>query len=187
MMDRAARPQFLIWGYTTIAVTIAVYTTFTITQRYHPAMELWLALPIIGGILTWLHLRKSSRPVTTQLDKAVWAVWIAFSAAAFACMAVGFTPGKLWPNHPPFPIVFVIGLMISMATASTGLILKFRPAAVAGFVGIALALLTWIFNHMEQLLIFAGLILVVQVIPGHLLNAACKREGREVAKNGRVE
>ncbi len=178
--------MFLIWGYTTIAVTLAVYAAFTLTKSWH-TLWIWWALPLIGGLLTWRHYRKEENPVQTHLDKTVNYVWIAFSASTILCMVFGFIPARVLPGtHSPFPIILIISLLISLATAITGLVIKFRPAAVAGFAGMALSMLTYIFNGMEQLPIFAGLMLVVQVIPGHLLNAACKREVRE-AKERRTE
>ena len=187
--------MFLIWGYTTVAVTIAVYIAFRLTQSYD-TMWLWWALPLIGGIMTWLHYSKYRKPVQTHLDSAVNYVWIVFSTATMACMLFGFIPARLLPAvATPFPILFTISMMISIATAITGLLIKSRPVSVGGFAGIVLAFVILLFNGMmEQLLAFAVLFLLVQVIPGHLLNAACKREAREAgatagdaAKNGRAE
>jgi hypothetical protein len=195
--------MFLIWGYTTIVVTIAVYIAFTLTKSYN-VMWLWWALPLTAGILTWLHFSKHKRSVQTHLDKSVWSVWIAFSVATMACMVFGFIPSSVMAASVtlPFPILFIIGLMISMATAITGLLIKFRPVAVGGFAGIVLSFAILFFSGMmEQFIAFAALFLLVQVIPGHLLNAACKREAREAgaaqeatrerareaAQNGRAE
>jgi hypothetical protein len=182
--------MFLIWGYTTIAVTIAVYIAFSLTNSYD-VMWLWWALPLVAGLGTWLHFRKHKRSVQTHLDRNVWSVWIAFSVATMACMVFGFIPSSILPaavGDHPFPILFIIGLMISMATAITGLLIKFRPVAVGGFAGIALSFVILLLGGMmEQFIAFATLFLLVQVIPGHLLNAACKRESREAAKNGRTE
>lgn len=191
--NNAGGAMFLLWGYTTIAVTLAVYIAFSITKSYY-IMWLWWALPLIGGVLTWLHYRKYKKPVQTHLDRAVNYVWIAFAAATGVCMVFGFIPASVLRGagvQMAFPIILIMSLMISLSTAITGLLIKFRPAAVSGFVGMPLAMLAWIFSTtMDQLLVFAGLMLIVQVIPGHLLNAACKREVREsaeMAKNGRAE
>ena len=172
--------MFLIWGYTTILVTIAVYITFSVTKSYD-TMWLWWALPLIGGILTWLHYRKYRKPVQTHFDRAVNYVWITFSAASMACMIFAFLPGNTMPEHIlPFPILFIMSLMIGLATAITGLLIKSRPVTVGGFAGIMLAFVVLILGSMmEQLIAFAGAMFIVQVIPGHLLDAACKREARE--------
>lgn len=184
--------MFLIWGYTTIVVTLAVYIAFRITRSYD-TMWLWWALPLIGGILTWRHYSKYKRPVQTHLDRAVNYVWITFSIASLVCMVFAFLPGSIMPGHiRSFPILFIMSLIIGLATAITGLLIKSRPVAVGGFAGIVLAFAVLLAGgSMVQLIVFAGLMLVVQVIPGHLLNAQCKREVRaagdvRAAKDGRT-
>ncbi|MDR2911818.1 MAG: hypothetical protein LBV38_00740 [Alistipes sp.] len=175
--------MFLIWGYTTIAVTVAVYATFLITRSLD-AMWLWWAIPAVSGALTWRHYRKYRRPVQNHIDKAVGHVWVAFTVAVVACMVYGFVAPYLLPEAmlsrvPQFPILFIISLMIAMCTAITGLLIRFRPVAVAGFAGIPLAFVVLVADGMMwQFAIFAGLFLVVQVIPGHLLNRHCRAESR---------
>lgn len=177
--------MFLIWGYTTISVTLAVYIAFSLTKNYD-TMWLWLALPLVGGVLTSNHLRKYKKTVQTHLDRAVNAVWIAFSGASLACMAFSFT----FHGRFPFPILFIICLLMGLATSTTGMIIRFRPIAVMGFAAMAIAFVTFAMQgEMNQFLVFAGTFLFCQVIPGHLLNAACKREAAaaKAAQNGRAE
>jgi hypothetical protein len=177
--------MFLIWGYTTIAVTAAVYLSFSLTGNYD-VMWLWWAIPAVCGPLTWRHYRKYKKPVTTHIDSAVKYVWIVFSAAVIACMVFGFMPSRI-VGVSNFPILFIISLMISTSTAITGLIIKFRPVAIGGFAGIALSFTLLLFaGMMEQFIAFAVLFLLVQVIPGHMLNAYCKREVRR-GQDGRAE
>jgi len=166
--------MFLIWGYTTIAVTIGVYFLFRATGSGN-AMWAWWALPVVGYILTWIHYRKYERPVQTQMDKMVNSVWIVFAVACMAC-ALFIFGGYIFGEGPYFNILFVIALMIGMSTAITGFMIKFRPVIIGGFLGIFLSFLIPVFNGMEQFFIFAGIFLVAQVIPGHLLNRACKKE-----------
>jgi hypothetical protein len=182
--------MFLIWGYTTIAVTIAVTVIFYLTRNY-TTMWLWWAIPVVCGILTWLHYRKHQQAVTTLLDKAVSYVWIAFTVACMSCVVFGFATSAI-DEKSMIDILFTIALLIGMATATTGLIIKFRPVAIGGFVGIVASLALPFFNGtMWQFPIFAAIFLIAQVIPGHLLNAACRREARKaretrVEKNGRA-
>lgn len=168
----------LIWGYTTIAVTLAVTALFYLTQS-HAVMWLWWALPIVGGALTWLHARKHTKPVTTHLDKTIWSVWRIFSIATFACAAFASIAPMFTDRHP-IDVLFTIGLMVSMATALTGTILKFTPVVVGGLGGMLLSFVVLIAaGTIWQLPLFAALFLVAQVIPGHLLATACKREAGE--------
>lgn len=171
---------FLIWGYTTIAVTLAVYITFRLTQNFD-TMWLWWLIPIISGTLTWRRYRRFKKPVRSHIDKSVLSVWIVFFVAMMACMVFGVVPWRGLPSSAyPFPTLFIIALIMSATTAVTGLIIKFRPLSIGGFAGIFLSFTILIINSMmDDFLAFAGLFLLVQVIPGHLLDRACKRESRE--------
>ncbi len=106
--------MFLIWGYTTIATTLAVYIAFSLT-RSHDIMWLWWAIPIMGGILSLRRMRRCKRPVRSHIDKAVSAVWQASGAAMLICMVFSFLPDGIL--NRPFPILFVIALLIGVATA----------------------------------------------------------------------
>jgi hypothetical protein len=67
-------------------------------------------------------------------------------------------------------ISLLISIMASFGTALTGLIIKFRPAAISGLVGIPLSLLLPLLNYLEQTLAIAAIFLVVMAIPGTILN-----------------
>lgn len=165
--------MFLIWGYTTIAVTVGVYLLFRATGS-GDAMWAWWALPVIGGILTWLHYRKYKRPVQSHLDKMVNSVWLVFTSACMACVVFTFGAYVLG-SGPYFSILFVIALLLSVSTATTGFMIKFAPVTAGGFAGIVLSFLILVFKG-EQFFIFAGIFLIAQVIPGHMLNRYCKKE-----------
>ncbi len=170
--------MFLIWGYTTIAVTIAVSAAFWFTRNYD-TMWIWWALPVIGGIFTWLHYRKHPKTVRTYIDKTVANVWTVFAGAVACCMVSMFVASFI-AGKSPINILFTIGLMMSMATAITGRMIKFYPVEIGGFAGMGLSFVILPFEHMIwQFPIFAAIFLFAQVIPGHLLNRACRKEAQE--------
>jgi hypothetical protein len=186
--------MFLIWGYT--AFFIAPALLLDIDDRN--LGWLWFLLPIIGGVLTWLHYRKYRKPVTTYLDRAVSYVWATFAVAGLVCVILDvFLPmrilltdnsGVVWVT---LPTLFIMVLLGSLATATTGLIIRFHPAVIGGLAGMALSFLMIIYKDEPiRYLILPMLLLIVLIIPGHLLNAACKREAAREAqetKNGRAE
>ncbi len=179
--------MFLIWGYTTIVVTLAITAMYYIT-RSGGVMWLWCALPLIGGVMTWLHFRRHFPTVQTHLDKAVWSVWVVMGGAAVCCMVASYI-ASLVGGKSYIDILFTIGLMMSMGTAITGRLIKFYPVQFGGVIGMGLSFaLPAVAPSIWQLPIFAAIFLVAQVIPGHLLNAECKREAREagVAEKRRV-
>ena len=169
--------MFLIWGYATIAVTVAVSAAFWFTRDY-ATMWLWWALPVTGSIFMWLHYRKYKKPVQTHLDKAVNYVWIVFAMGCVACAAFSFVSSAI-AGKPLINTLFTIGLMIGMATALTGLMIKFKPVAIGGFAGMALSFTIPFFPNMWQFALFAAIFLVAQIVPGHLLNRACRKEAQE--------
>ncbi len=179
--------MFLIWGYTTIAVTLAITALYYIF-RSGSVMWVWAALPFIGGVLTWLHFRRHFPTVQTHLDKAVWSVWAVMGGAAICCMIASYT-SSIVGGKSYIDILFSIGLMMSMGTAITGRLIKYHPVEFGGFIGMGLAFaLPAVAPSIWQLPLFAAIFLVAQVIPGHMLNASCKREARKAGavQNGRA-
>lgn len=167
--------MFLIWGYTTIAVTAAVYALFVATSN--PAMMwIWWSLPLVGGLLTWRHYSRFKKPVKTHLDKAVNYVWGVFGAASIACALFAFIASVVY-GKPLINILFTIALMVGMATAITGLTIKYKPVAVGGFIGIGLSFIILCTGGLWQFPLFAAIFLAAQVIPGHMLNRAYRKGG----------
>jgi hypothetical protein len=173
--------MFLIWGYTTVVVTLAIMAAFLLT-RSHDVMWGWCALPLVGGALMWRHFSRHQRPVATHLDKAMAAVWTVLTGAVACCMAASFT-SALIAGRSYINVLFTIGLMISIGTAITGKMINYRPVQFGGVVGMGLSFaLLPLTDTIWQFPMFAAIFLFGQVIPGHLLNSACKRE----AKKGRA-
>lgn len=175
--NRRGGAMFLIWGYSTIAVTAAAFVLLLTTGSYS-SMYVWWALPVIGGALTWLHYRKHALTVKTHLDKAINYVWTVAGAAAVICSAFAFAASSI-AGRPLINILFTIALIIGMATATTGLMIKFRPVAAGGFAAMALAFAIPWFPNFWQFPIFAAIFLIGQVIPGHLLDRYCANEPHE--------
>ena len=158
---------FLIWGYTTIVVSLLVWYLLTTTGDYR-MHYLWFLIPIIGTPITWLFYRKQEKGVKTYIDKIVSYVWIVLGFTGFL---VSLTAMFYWK----IPILFVIILLMGSGTALTGLIIKFKPIAIAGFIGLLLSLCCLFANGIDSILVFAAVFLVMMVIPGHILNARGKR------------
>ncbi|MDR1671330.1 MAG: hypothetical protein LBR57_02310 [Alistipes sp.] len=179
--------MFLIWGYTTIAVTVAVYLAVALSDNRN-FMWLWCALPLIGTILTVRHMNKHRSAVQTHLDKSIWSVWAVLSGATVCCMVSTYTIA-LMGGKSSIDILFTIGLLMSVGTAITGRMIKFYPVEFGGFVGMGLSFAIMITHGtVWQMPLFAAVFLFGQIIPGHMLNAACRREaaGRDEAGKRRA-
>ncbi|MGE4308286.1 hypothetical protein [Bacteroides sp.] len=160
---------FLIWGYTTVIVAVIVWSLVTTSGNYlwH---WLWFAIPVFGGTLWLLHnmkqLNNRSR-VITFVDRAISHVWMVFGIASFMISIISFLTY--------IPILFIVLLTMGMATAITGLIIRFKPIIFSGFIGILFSPLCVIVRDTSSILIFAAIFVLMMVIPGHMLNYTAKR------------
>lgn len=165
MKNNSGRP-FLIWGYTTVVISILVWYMLKSTgnNNWH---FLWFALPVIGWILMLITERRSQQNnngyVKTYIDKVINKIWTVFGIAGlFICI-------------PPFlglhfPILFSVVLLMGMGTALTGLVIKFKPCIFGGFISMALSYLFLIIHGLDSCIIFASVFIPMMIIPGHILN-----------------
>ena len=125
MVRNSGRP-FLIWGYTTVAVTIAVWLAVWRTQN--PQWNiLWGALPLLGALLMWLTRDKQAEGrVYTFVDRVINKIWLVIGLSAwFVGMLAMFGATRI-------PILFIILLLMGIGTTLTCLIIRFNrvlPAA----------------------------------------------------------
>lgn len=162
-LEKGNGVPFLTWGYTTIVVSVLVWYLLTTTQNYQWNF-LWLAIPVIGYPLMLLTMKKQNASPKTYIDKIIKYVWI---VVGISC----FIPSLAASFMHDFPVLFLVVLLISIGTTITGLIIKFTPLVVPGFIGMFLSVACLILqNKAESILVFAALFLVVLVIPGHILN-----------------
>ena len=160
---------FLIWGYTTVIVAVIVWSLVTTSGNYlwH---WLWFAIPVFGGALWLLHNKKqlnNRSRVITFVDRAISHVWMVFGIASFMISIISFLTY--------IPILFIVLLTMGMATAITGLIIRFKPIIFSGFIGILFSPLCVIVRDTSSILIFAAIFVLMMVIPGHMLNYTAKR------------
>lgn len=160
---------FLIWGYTTVIVAVIVWFLVTTSGNYlwH---WLWFAIPVFGGTLWLLHNKKqlnNRSRVITFVDRAISHVWMVFGIASFMISIISFLTY--------IPILFIVLLTMGMATAITGLMIRFKPIIFSGFIGILFSPLCVIVRDTSSILIFAAIFVLMMVIPGHMLNYTAKR------------
>lgn len=166
----AGRP-FLVWGYVTVFISLAVwYMVFT---THNPVWyKLWFALPLLGVLLTFLLCRNPVPGVKTYIDRVINYVWCVCGIAGFFISFV-----SMFIAH--FPVLFIVVLLMGIGTTLTGLIIRFKPLAIAGIVGILLQTVMCIFvAGINQILVFASIFVIMMIIPGHILNYYCKKHAK---------
>ncbi|MPN22071.1 hypothetical protein SDC9_169454 [bioreactor metagenome] len=68
-----------------------------------------------------------------------------------------------------------MSLLINSGVAISGLVIKFRPIVIAGFLGILLSFGMLMVAGINQILIFALLALIMLIVPGHILNNSSRK------------
>lgn len=168
-LERGGGKDFLIWGYTSLFVTAAVYALLIYT--HNPFFTwLWLTIPILGyPISTIVHKgEQKSGQATSYIQKSVSRIWLVIGIACIiAPLALTFSS--------MYAIVLPVeGIMLSIGVILTGLTIAFAAFTVGGVLSFFISLLMLIFPSFEyQVPLFAAMFVVAMIIPGHILN--CKR------------
>lgn len=168
---------FLIWGYTTVAVSLWEYAMHRLDLYWGWG---WFALPVIGYLLTWIFSCRNNRSeyVRTYIDRAVTAVWIVFGFSVLFAFGAAFVY--------KISMFFMMTLLIGMGTAITGAIIRSKAVTIGG----ALSMLSStifairymfmpeakeagreaIFAYQtDDILIFTAIFFLLMCIPGHIL------------------
>jgi len=152
---------FLIFGYTTLFVSILVYYLLKTTHNNLYNL-VWLGIPIIG--FSFLYFLRKDKPKysKTYIDRLINTVWTVIGSSLFL---VSFTAG-----FTRIPVLAILILLLGIATTITGLVIRFKPVVIGGILGMASFVLPFIMFGYEQALIYGVCVFVMMVIPGHILN-----------------
>jgi hypothetical protein len=167
---RAGSTHYLLWGWVMMLGGFANY--FIIRhllgiEKYESirimSMLTWGGFVIVGMIIEFIVLPRSGmrERVITHLDRYIRIVWI--TAGALMALMV-FLSLKV----EAYPTAFILGV-IAMATAVSGLMVRFRPLVVGGFVFLAAAIVAIYLDGLNQLLVFSAAMMLGYLIPGYIL------------------
>ena len=156
--------SFLVWGYTTFVISLAVYFSIKATGDYHYNF-LWFLTPVLGSIGMSIFKRNKTKHgghAMNFIDRTIRNIWMVIGIAAFLT-SVGASFAR-------FPILSVMLLLLGIGTALTGLTIKFKLVVISGFIGMLSCVVPFFINGYEQILVFGVICLIMMVIPGHILN-----------------
>lgn len=175
-MARNAGLPFLIWGYLTIAFTLAVYTAVACThdERW---TGLWVGLPLCGwlGMLCTWHRHPDEGNVRTFVDRAISQIWMVMGIVAFILTIFATTTAL------QLPIFFLIALLMGIGCSLTGLICRFVPSTIGGFISIVISpLFLIVHDNATNAALFIAAFTVMMIVPGHVM---CYRSNRQAKQN----
>ncbi len=173
-MTKNLGTPFLIWGYTTVIVSICQAVIVACVEEFYPYLWGWFAIPVVGWLLMML-LNKQEKTVTNYIDRSINALWCAIGVAAFLL---------------PFTGVFVfpgVIMLMGVGTATTAAVVKDKIVKCIGYAAIFSSLLFSFVRlllsrvlspeqfggkerYLVECIIFAVIIFLLLVVSGHILN-----------------
>lgn len=165
--NRKAAYPFLIWGYTTVFVTLAVWGV-GLRIGFSKASLLWLVLPIVGGLLMYVcREREEEVRVKNHVERFVGHIWL-----VLGCLGGAYSLLSGWVS---IPILFIIVLLMSIGVTLTGLAIKLSSLTVCGAIGLCLSFVFHFMpNSVMQLPVFAFTFVVMMIVPGHIMHCKLK-------------
>lgn len=121
-MLAAGRRKTENWGWTFVLWGVAYYVAIA-WSNWGSASLAWPITMIAAGIITGaVASRKKSQEPKTTIGRAIGSIWIALGISMFLLfMAMGFTQ-----RIEVHVYVAIVGAMLGMANATSGLILKWK-------------------------------------------------------------
>lgn len=167
-MEEGSGTMFLIWGYVTIIVTMAVWGIVSYTGNYRWQFA-WFLLPILGYTIAFFYKKqRAMKPrATTYIDRVIRYIWVVLGIAGFLLSVISIM-------HR-LPILFIIVLIMGIGITLSGLIINFRPLVISGALGMATSIVLTFLSWNIQLPAFAFIFLFMTVIPGHYLNYKARK------------
>jgi hypothetical protein len=169
---------FLVWGYTTVVVSIVQALIVACVDDFMPYLWLWGAIPLIGWPLM-LCLNKQERGVTNYIDRCVGAVWTGIGiASVFIPFYCGFGVGVF----PTIVVLMGVGTYVTAVVIKDKLVKRIGVIAIISPVTFTLAHFVYVRSHtvqdvayygglyLTECIIFAVIIFMLLVVPGHILN-----------------
>lgn len=115
-LERNSERPFLVWGYTTVAISLLNYA-LRITGADPNWSLTWFLIPPLGVLLMRLFPARRSTEPRTEIDRIVNALWLACSLSLIPIFILA-----LFHGHSYRPSLFaLITLVMSIGTASMGL------------------------------------------------------------------
>lgn len=186
-LERHSGRPYLVWGYTTIVISLLNYTLNVVGAAPEWSLT-WFLIPVLGFVLMRIFPEKKSTEPRTEIDRIVNSLWLVCTLSLIPIFILCLFHG--WSYRPS--LFALITLVMSIGSTATGLIVRSRIYTTAGLLGMvgtaAIALWDYYLKQLpdpqlidsrmlnNEILIFAVVFLVMMVIPGHIINYRTRHE-----------
>ena len=170
--------KFLMYGYTAAILSIVIYALV-----YFTGNSAWSAgwfLMFLPFLVSSVREKRNRPKVVTYTDRMINETWRVIGAlfvlTVLTMIVLGGVIGRV-----NFGLMMPLALLYcGMGTSITGLVIK--ESSLTYFPLLALVTAIYMFMTMPSLhtpmvwqLYFGGSFVVVMIVPGHILNAKCKK------------
>ena len=182
-LARNSGTPFLIWGYTTIAVSL--FNALTLYLGWSGSWGWsWFAIPVVGWVGMML-LGKTEPSARNYIDRVISIIWCVLSIA-YLWIFIGSTIYRA-------PILYYTILLMGVGTLITGLVIRHKTTQYCGIGAMICSLAYPLFTFLVlkcdiqtinmlkswawvEIAYFAAIFFVMMVIPGHILNRKYNRK-----------
>lgn len=183
-LNRNSGRPFLVWGYTTVGISLFNYF-INITGSPVEWSLTWFLIPVVGLLTMRLFPAKKSTEPRTEIDRILKAVWLTASLALIPVFVFSIFHGLSYRTS----ILGSVTLVMAIATATTGRIIRSKIYSFSGYAGLTLSMLfplyDWYLNRRPagtvdagmlsfEIVIFAAVFVVMMIVPGHIFNYRSK-------------
>ena len=177
-MRRDFGTPFLIWGYTTVVVSIIQALIVACVDDFMPYLWLWCAIPLIGWpLMLWLN--KQEGGAVNYIDRCVGAVW---TGIGIASVFIPFYCGFGISVFSTVVVLMGVGTYVTAVVIKDKVVKRIGVVAIISPVAFAIAKFAYVRYHtvqdvayygglyLTECIIFAVIIFMLLVVPGHILN-----------------
>ncbi len=133
---KSSAPNFIFWG-ALIAFMSIIHYGFPdfVQQTRYSALIYWVAIPVIGMVLTVLYNIKTRKQTgyETHMGRALKIIWGVFNVAWVLLIVISILKNQ----NPVHSILFLLGVILLI----TGLLIRFKPISFGGIAVIASSIL----------------------------------------------
>lgn len=159
----------LVWGWTTIAIGLAVYISRWLTAD-GLSDYLWFLILPIGWMGMTLCSKKRPVTVQTALTAPLHNIWFMLTV-----VLVSFSVTSYFVS---FNILFFILLLLAIGCYITGALIKYPFLQYSSIAGFLLAVSMWMVTDQRQILLFVAAILAMMIIPAYKMRKDFKNYER---------
>lgn len=167
MLD--SRMPLLVWGWLSFAVSVMVYAGLRLTGDFRWNFA-WFLILLIGIPLVKI-LKPAVRPVTTAISKSLVVIWKMLAVLIAVFSTVSF--------FADFKILSVVLMILAIGSFITGELIRYPFLKYSSVPGFVVSVLLWWTTGLNQILIFAVMMLIMMVLPAYKMKHDLSKETDE--------